>query len=196
MKAKLLGFIACIALLGVSQAGATTYTYNVDFSESVFAAGSRTKQTLDITGTIVTDCGNGCVFKNSDFISWSLQYAGAFTDSFSGTTVDSDSGFPIPLSASSGVLYAISESVGLISFTDGPVRLQIDGGAGPSGFFFEDTINGPIASFSSPFPIAELAATPLPAAFPLFAIGLGAMGLFGWRKKRKNAAAISAQAHT
>jgi hypothetical protein len=28
-------------------------------------------------------------------------------------------------------------------------------------------------------------ATPLPAALPLFAGGLGALGLFGWRKKRK-----------
>ena len=35
-------------------------------------------------------------------------------------------------------------------------------------------------------------ATPLPATLPLFAGGLGAMGLFGWRRKRKNAAAITA----
>ena len=35
-------------------------------------------------------------------------------------------------------------------------------------------------------------ATPLPAALPLFATGLGVMGLFGWRRKRKNAAAIAA----
>jgi hypothetical protein len=35
-------------------------------------------------------------------------------------------------------------------------------------------------------------ATPLPAALPLFATGLGAMGLLGWRRKRKNAAAIAA----
>jgi hypothetical protein len=34
-------------------------------------------------------------------------------------------------------------------------------------------------------------ATPLPAALPLFAGGLGAMGLLGWRRKRK-AAAIAA----
>ena len=38
----------------------------------------------------------------------------------------------------------------------------------------------------------EIAATPLPAALPLFAGGLGALGLFGWRRKRKNATAIAA----
>jgi hypothetical protein len=35
-------------------------------------------------------------------------------------------------------------------------------------------------------------ATPVPAALPLFSTGLGAMGLFGWRRKRKNIAAIAA----
>jgi hypothetical protein len=35
-----------------------------------------------------------------------------------------------------------------------------------------------------------LTATPLPAALPLFATGLGALGLFGWRRKRKNAVAL------
>ena len=35
------------------------------------------------------------------------------------------------------------------------------------------------------------ATTPLPAALPLFATGLGASGLLGWRRKRK-AAAIAA----
>ena len=33
------------------------------------------------------------------------------------------------------------------------------------------------------------AATPLPAALPLFASGLGAMGFLGWRRKRKAIAA-------
>lgn len=35
----------------------------------------------------------------------------------------------------------------------------------------------------------EIGQTPLPAAFPLFATGLGAMGLLGWRRKRKAQAA-------
>lgn len=38
----------------------------------------------------------------------------------------------------------------------------------------------------------DITVTPLPAALPLFATGLGAMGLFGWRRKRKNAAAVAA----
>jgi hypothetical protein len=34
-------------------------------------------------------------------------------------------------------------------------------------------------------------ATPLPAALPLFATGLGALGLLGWRRKRKGATAMA-----
>jgi hypothetical protein len=37
-----------------------------------------------------------------------------------------------------------------------------------------------------------VAVTPLPAALPLFATGLGGLGVFGWRRKRKNAAALAA----
>jgi hypothetical protein len=36
---------------------------------------------------------------------------------------------------------------------------------------------------------ADPAVTPLPAALPLFATGLGALGLLGWRRKRKAQAA-------
>jgi hypothetical protein len=38
----------------------------------------------------------------------------------------------------------------------------------------------------------DYTSTPLPAALPLFATGLGALGLFGWRKKRKNPAIAAA----
>ena len=33
--------------------------------------------------------------------------------------------------------------------------------------------------------LLQPAATPLPAALPLFATGLGGLGLLGWRRKRK-----------
>jgi hypothetical protein len=42
----------------------------------------------------------------------------------------------------------------------------------------------------STFPAPSPSATPLPAALPLFAAGLGAMGLLGWRRKRKQVAAV------
>lgn len=42
------------------------------------------------------------------------------------------------------------------------------------------------------FEFTDTAATPLPAALPLFATGVGALGLFGWRRKRKNAATLAA----
>jgi hypothetical protein len=46
---------------------------------------------------------------------------------------------------------------------------------------------------TSNFPTGEirgfLAPVPLPAALPLFATGLGALALLGWRRKRKSQAA-------
>ena len=51
-----------------------------------------------------------------------------------------------------------------------------DGGAGPDKDFDDMVVRAP--------PIA----TPLPGALPLFAGGLGALGLLGWRRKRKAAA--------
>ena len=57
---------------------------------------------------------------------------------------------------------------------------------------------GPISNSMNPagtvINVADVsltANTPLPAAFPLFATGLDAMGLFGWRRKRKNFAALA-----
>ena len=47
-------------------------------------------------------------------------------------------------------------------------------------------------SFTQPTVTLESSVTPLPAALPLFATGLGAIGLFGWRRKRKASASVAA----
>jgi hypothetical protein len=52
--------------------------------------------------------------------------------------------------------------------------------------------SGPSVSTLPATDLIGTAVTPLPAALPLFATGLGAMGLLGWRRKRKNTAAIAA----
>jgi len=54
---------------------------------------------------------------------------------------------------------------------------------------------GDINFIPSPYEMrvfASTSAVPLPAALPLFASGLGALGFLGWRRKRKNAAALAA----
>jgi hypothetical protein len=43
---------------------------------------------------------------------------------------------------------------------------------------------------------ATLIATPLPAALPLFATGLGALGLLGWRRKRRVARQLTPAEHS
>jgi hypothetical protein len=80
----------------------------------------------------------------------------------------------------------------LTNATPGPPEIMplafFQGGA-PLSF------SGPIVAFDAPvivgewdITIREATATPLPAALPLFATGLGALGLLGWRRKRKQAA--------
>jgi hypothetical protein len=46
----------------------------------------------------------------------------------------------------------------------------------------------PTQLFTVSFEVGAAPAVPLPAALPLFATGLGALGLFGWRRKKKAAA--------
>ena len=73
-----------------------------------------------------------------------------------------------------GVLFE-SPQVSRVRITSGNVSL----GAGqfdPDVVVMDDFIFG------------EPSNTPLPAALPLFATGLGALGLLGWRRKRKQAA--------
>ena len=57
-------------------------------------------------------------------------------------------------------------------------------------FLLEDSAGDQVASDTATF-TPVVGTTPLPAALPLVASGLSALGLFGWRRKRK-AAAIAA----
>ncbi len=63
----------------------------------------------------------------------------------------------------------------------------------------EDNFNAYVDAFtigtgatSTTYNFEAAAATPLPAALPLFGSGLGVMGFLGWRKKRKATATATA----
>ena len=57
-------------------------------------------------------------------------------------------------------------------------------GGDPNTLYFADGIN-----FEADGLIGAIQVTPIPAALPLFATGLGVLGLLGWRRKRKAIAA-------
>jgi hypothetical protein len=181
MKSKLLGFIALVPLLGLSPANATTYTYNVSFAISA----SDT-----VTGTIKTDC-DICSLVGSDFSSWSFTLPGIGTITSSlGTGLF---GLPTYLTASStGISFNGPGNGGPVTFSQtGVGALNFEG-----GLITDYTLPLPGTVIDSldvdtnaSFQIATMATstTPLPAALPLFASGLGALGLLGWRRKRKAA---------
>jgi hypothetical protein len=57
------------------------------------------------------------------------------------------------------------------------------------GFLMESSEYGIFTAVSVTGFAKEVSATPLPAALPLYATGLGALVLLRWRRKRKAAAA-------
>ena len=57
------------------------------------------------------------------------------------------------------------------------------------GYLVLSNVSGAVSSFDNLS--ITVNSTPLPAALPLFATGLGALGLLGWRRKRKAAASRS-----
>jgi hypothetical protein len=67
-----------------------------------------------------------------------------------------------------------------------------DPGFNPINLFCSATFSGTSSCWvysgafeQATFTVTDVSATPLPAALPLFAGGLGALGLFGWRSKRR-----------
>jgi hypothetical protein len=194
MKSKLLGLMAIVPLLGLSPANASTYNVNFFLPSStvtpfVYAL---------VTGTIATDC-DLCTLGLSDLGAWSFTYTGpgSMNGTFSGN--NSNISMPVagtsPLSAGGGNIQYAFTATGEFEF------LFVTGGAendelivGPNELVAELDCSGcevydtpqPAGGFQFATEVAGTA-TPLPAALPLFGTGLGVMGLFGWRRKRKAA---------
>jgi hypothetical protein len=76
----------------------------------------------------------------------------------------------------------------ILNFASTPAFNQLGYTIAANGDYFYSATGSSGGSVS----VTPVSATPLPAALPLFATGLGAMGLFGWRRKRKAPAAVAA----
>jgi hypothetical protein len=183
MKTKLLGLLAFMSLLGFSPANADTiYTY----TGNGFTSNSGSFTDADsVTGTIDLAIGLG---DNSGLVEISpVSYS--FSDGVQTLTNSNSS-----MSVSS---YLITNAVGTPVLWDVLVRANDLSGEVSStvqmyvqeDFVFAQQASYSFASNSDPGTWStSVTATPLPAALPLFASGLGALGLLGWRRKRKAAA--------
>jgi hypothetical protein len=75
---------------------------------------------------------------------------------------------------------------------DGTTKIELILTSGPSlvgsaslGVTSPPTANGVGSTIQATYTEVPTTTTPLPATLPLFATGLGALGLLGWRRKRK-----------
>jgi hypothetical protein len=185
-------------------------SFNLSGIETKFSIPNNTS-IEDRTVTVVLYAGstphNGGTFLGS----FNFNSALADNNTLGGGT------FATPISLSAGSTYFVGfENVGPAADSTGPnnndlgVNFTADSGAtflsnlyydlpGSStcntgaGFACEDTntdiLGQPILAFLAPSPVST---TPLPATLPLFASGLGFIGLITRRWKRKNAAASAA----
>jgi len=181
LRAVIYSVMALLAL-PVSATRANSIIYDVNFNDG----------TNSVTGTITTNGQTG-VLLPTDITGWSLvfQVGGA-----TGITIGTDPTFFLsPLRASTSVL-DFEPTGGDVAFANGDFW-QLLGTSHSPPFGAEVFVrNGvtttvPFTALFNDLPIgvAELTPTPLPAALTLFATGLGALGLLGWRRKRKVQAA-------
>jgi len=191
MKPKLLSFALFILFLGSPAANATTYyTNTVDFSLSNGSA------SVLVTGDIVTTC-EFCALTTSVISSFSFTVTGSLNDIISdpthaptgssgpnvaGTSPLSVSNYQVDYDPSASGMAQFMEYTPTDIVTDqivfcappycGRSEIDVQVGMLPGG----DDIGFP---------------TPIPATLPLFGAGLALIGLMGWRRTRKNAAAVA-----
>jgi hypothetical protein len=194
--------IACVLVLTVGTANADTITFNGEYTGT-------------FTGAIVG--GPSPIILSSSGIGTDPTAAYNLTNvSFShNTSIPDFSGPPFAIQTIyNGALTLSGGGNGIGGSYTGTFQLFADTSGGTihldltdligsgvlAGYAGSGTADGTVAftpilppnGFDGTFDItvnATLSNTPLPAALPLFASGLGALGLLGWRRKRKAQAA-------
>jgi hypothetical protein len=175
--------IAASVVLGLTllSGQARAVTYDISGTNYNYEGGPS----YTLTGTIVGDATLSTIT--------SINLVDSVAPTSPITTIDSYTS-PLLLAANTVEANNLPLLISL-SFSGGPTLAQ-------AGQLIQTTLAGPgfcgndpacqaIAAYQNSFVVtatAEVSATPLPAALPLFAGGLSALGLLGWRRKRKAAA--------
>ena len=199
MKAKTLALIA-LMMLWVPAAHASTFTFTVPLS----GANEKPPNASPGTGlaTIVLDTTAQTLTVGATFSGLTsndtaahihcCQTSPGFGNTGVATTVPAFPGFPLGVTSGTYSPMTFDLTMPLIS---NPAFVTLEGGTIPGA---EAALIAGLLSGSTyfnihtgNFPGGEIRGqlVPLPTALPLFATGLGALGLLGWRRKRKDIAA-------
>jgi hypothetical protein len=176
-----LGLTAALVLsaaaYSASAASAATVTYTFVNASATFSGG-----TSDFSGTFGWDSDPGAEYITFANITVTGFDAGTYTYLANSGGVHA-SGFEFAVSSTSS-----SDAFDLyFNYFDGISNDPINNAYyGTEGNVSASNIDSSVTGYATPN------ATPLPATLPLFAGGLGMIGLLSGRRKRKNAAALAA----
>jgi len=176
----------------VAPANAKTYNYDV----SMNLDGST------ITGNIVTSCNNNCFLTGSNIVAYSFQDSSGDKLTGGGAWVtysdlqatssgiyfvsNSEGQADIDFASSGGAVPALQFVYQSASFSPGiDALIEWSNGSG-AGIGLQIPPDLQIAQFTTA-PSNIVAPTPLPDSLPLFANGLGLIGILGWWRKRNGA---------
>jgi hypothetical protein len=184
VNAKFLGLAASLVLLGAAPVKATTiYQFDTSVSGTVAVAGEVDVSVSGSTATFMVSLPTGYTFTQLAFdLTGGTVGAGAYTiDPNANANYNKGKLWPnfgpfnttLSGSFSNTLTFTVSDFAGLFNVTvsGAPIWFVAAGvtNGGTSGIIAADSV----------------ATTPLPAALPLFASGLGTLGVLGWRRKKK-----------
>jgi hypothetical protein len=178
--------VFAVASLAYGSAMASTFLGEipVGYSDNLFQIGQGTSSLVININAIGTRDPAICAFCNS-----------AYTDNFTVNLFDQTGTLLKSMNATNYLyynMYSSSHGIGA-----GPVGVMVPAGSTTLEIVSQLSIAGLLGSDGNPLSFGNLfissdgsimAATPIPSSLPLLATGLAALGMLGWRKRRKGAA--------
>ena len=185
---RLMAVTGLVAFFGLSgQASANTViTYDIGTMTATYTAGLVDT----LTGTFTVDFTANMLTAFDITITGPVTPGGtspevfSTTNSLSSTLVSGQNPTSIPAGMTLSLVF--QNALGTVDLITGA-----NFSAGAVGFFLNSmSVTGTATpqGVSTDITTSSVVTTPLPAALPLFATGLGSLGLLGWRRKRKAAA--------